>query len=93
MSEYGKRFLEEANPLARNMFWELLHPKALYYTLATSVISDMEYDLFEKEYEKLSGLDNVVGFNVYDPIARNILRLDAGVIKDKVSEMVLNRRK
>ena len=92
-TKYSERLTLETNIEARRLFWEILHHKALYYVLSDPVISDMDFDLLEKEYEKLSGKESVVDFDIYDPISKIILRLTPKAIKNVATQEMLERRK
>ena len=92
-SRYAERLASETNIEARRLFWEILHHKALYYVLSSPVISDMDFDILEKEYEKLSGKESVVYFDVYDPISRIILRLGVKDLKDRATKEMVDRAK
>ena len=44
------------------MCWEILAHKFLYYKCHTSIITDHEYDILEKEWEQRTGRIAPVGF-------------------------------
>lgn len=72
--QYKDYFKNLSDLKTRELFWQLLHHKCLYYEYGESgtILSDQAYDKLEKEWEALSGMEAPVGFNRNDKLGKSI---------------------